>query len=102
MVKEELQETEHKMKKTVEALRHTLAAIRTGRASPALVEDLLVEYYGSETPLNQLANINTPEPRLLTIQPWDANAIKPIEKAIQQSELGINPNNDGRIIRLAI
>ncbi|GIV98078.1 MAG: ribosome-recycling factor [Herpetosiphonaceae bacterium] len=102
MVKDVLRDVEARMKKTVEVLRHTLATIRTGRASPALVEHLHVEYYGSEMPLNQLANISAPEPRLLTIQPWDMGAVKAIEKAIQQSDLGINPSSDGRVIRLAI
>ena len=102
MVKDTLAQAETKMKKSVEALRHHLASIRTGRASPALVEHLHVEYYGSEMPLNQIANISTPEARMLVIQPWDQGAVKAIEKAIQHSELGINPTNDGRVIRLAI
>ncbi len=102
MVKDTLAQAETKMKKSVEALRHHLASIRTGRASPALVEHLHVEYYGSEVPLNQIANISTPEARMLVIQPWDQGAVKAIEKAIQHSELGINPTNDGRVIRLAI
>jgi len=102
MVKDTLNQAETKMKKAVEALRHHLGSIRTGRASPALVEHLHVEYYGSEMPLNQLANISTPDARMLVIQPWDKGAIKAIEKAIQQSDLGLNPNNDGQVIRLAI
>jgi ribosome recycling factor len=102
MVKDTLNQTEAKMKKTVEALRHHLGSIRTGRASPALVEHLHVEYYGTEMPLNQLANISVPEARMLVIQPWDKGAIKAIEKAIQNSELGLNPNNDGQVIRLNI
>ncbi|HSH80201.1 MAG TPA: ribosome recycling factor [Herpetosiphonaceae bacterium] len=102
MVKDTLAQAETKMKKSVEALRHHLSSIRTGRASPALVEHLHVEYYGSEMPLNQIANISTPEARMLVIQPWDQGAVKAIEKAIQHSELGINPTNDGRVIRLAI
>jgi len=102
MVKDTLAQAETKMKKSVDALRHHLGAIRTGRASPALVEHIHVEYYGSEMPLNQLANVSVPEPRMLVIQPWDQGAIKAIEKAIQHSELGINPTNDGRIIRLGI
>ncbi|MBM7845049.1 MULTISPECIES: ribosome recycling factor [Herpetosiphon] len=101
-VKDVLRDAEAKMKKSIDSLRHTLGAVRTGRASPALVEDLKVEYYGAEMPLNQLANIATPESRMLTIQPYDQGAIKAIEKAIQNSELGINPSNDGRVIRLAI
>src|SRR5918998_2533936 len=102
MVKDTLAQTETKMKKSVEALRHHLGSIRTGRASPALVEQIQVEYYGSEVPLNQIANISAPEARMLVIQPWDQGALKAIEKAIQHSELGINPTNDGRVIRLAI
>lgn len=102
MIKDVLHETESKMKKTHEALRHTLAAIRTGRASTALVEELPVEYYGSEMPLNQLANIATPDSRMITIQPYDKGAIKAIEKAIQNSDLGINPSSDGNMIRLGI
>ena len=101
-VKETLAQTETKMKKSVEALRHHLGSIRTGRASPALVEQIHVEYYGTEMPLNQVANISVPEARMLVIQPWDQGAIKPIEKALQHSDLGINPTNDGRVIRLAI
>lgn len=102
MIKDVLREAESKMKKSHEALRHTLGAIRTGRASTALVEDLHVEYYGTEMPLNQLANIAVPESRMLTIQPYDQTALQAIEKAIQSSDLGINPSNDGRIIRLSI
>ena len=101
-VKETLAQTETKIKKSVEALRHHLGSIRTGRASPALVEQIQVEYYGTEMPLNQVANISVPEARMLVIQPWDQGAIKPIEKALQHSDLGINPTNDGRVIRLAI
>ncbi|HEX6289361.1 MAG TPA: ribosome recycling factor [Herpetosiphonaceae bacterium] len=102
MVKDTLNQAETKMKKTVEALRHHLNSIRTGRASPALIEHLHVEYYGSDMPLNQLANISAPEARMLMIQPWDKGSMKAIEKAIQQSDLGLNPNNDGQVIRLAI
>lgn len=102
MVQDIFNQAETKMKKTVEALRHHLNSIRTGRASPALVEHLHVEYYDTELPLNQLANISVPEARTLVIQPWDRGAIKAIEKAIQTSELGLNPNNDGQMIRLSI
>lgn len=102
MVKDTLNQAETKMKKAVEALRHHLNSIRTGRASPALIEHLHVEYYGSEMPLNQLANISAPEARMLVIQPWDKGAMKAIEKAIQNSDLGLNPNNDGQVIRLSI
>lgn len=102
MVEDILNEAEDRMRKAVEALRRELTTIRTGRASPALVDRLMVEYYGTPTPLNQLANISTPEARLLVIQPWDRNAIQPIEKAILKSELGLTPSNDGRLIRLVI
>ncbi len=102
MVKDTLEQTETKMKKSVEALHHHLASVRTGRASPALLDQVQVEYYGSNMPISQLANISVPEARMLTIQPWDQTAIKAIEKAIQNANLGLNPTNDGRMIRLAI
>ena len=102
MVKDTLAQAETKMKKSVEALRHHLGSIRTGRASPALVEQIKVEYYGTEMPINQVANISAADARMLVIQPWDRAALKPIEKAIQTSELGINPTNDGQVIRLSI
>jgi ribosome recycling factor len=102
MIKDLLRETEEKMQKPVDALRGDLATIRTGRASPALVERLLVEYYGTPTPLNQLATTSVPEPRLLAIRPWDPNALADIEKAILKSELGLTPSNDGKVIRLSI
>jgi ribosome recycling factor len=102
MINDILRDTETKMKKSVEALRSNMGSIRTGRASPALVEHLQVEAYGTTMPLNQLAGIAVPEARQITIQPYDAGTLKAIEKAIQNSELGLNPNNDGRIIRLNI
>ncbi len=102
MIKDVLKENEERMNKAVDALRDSLVTIRTGRASPALVERLPVEYYGTPTPLNQLATISVPEPRLLTIRPWDPNALADIEKAILKSELGLTPSNDGRILRLTI
>ncbi|MDA8219763.1 MAG: ribosome recycling factor [Dehalococcoidales bacterium] len=95
-------ETESKMRKTIDALKRDLVTIRTGRASPALVERLNVEYYGAPTPLNQLAGISAPEARLLVIQPWDQSVLPQIEKAILKSDLGLNPSNDGRVIRLVI
>lgn len=90
------------MGKAIDALRRDLATIRTGRASPSLVERLSVDYYGSSTPLNQLAGISVPEPRLLVIQPWDRGSMAAIEKAIRKSELGLNPTNDGQVVRIAI
>ncbi|PDW04694.1 ribosome recycling factor [Candidatus Viridilinea mediisalina] len=102
MVNDVIREYEAHLKKAVEALKHQLATIRTGRASAGLVEHLQVEAYGAPMPLNQLASITVPEARLIVIQPYDAGMIKTIEKAIQHSDLGINPGNDGRVIRLAV
>jgi ribosome recycling factor len=94
--------TDKKMKAVSEGLKQELATIRTGRASPALVEHLKVDYAGVPTPLNQIAGISVPEAKLLVIQPWDPGSLKSIELAIQKSDLGLNPINDGRLIRLAI
>lgn len=102
MINDVLSEAEGRMEKSVDSLRHDLATIRTGRASPKLVERVTVDYYGSPTPLNQIATISAPEARLLTIKPWDPNALSNIEKAILASDLGLNPSNDGTIIRLVI
>ncbi|MBN1934672.1 MAG: ribosome recycling factor [Anaerolineae bacterium] len=102
MLKEVLSETRDKMTTTVDILGDDLRGIRTGRASPALVERLTVEYYGAQTPLNQVATISAPEPRLLTIRPWETNMLGPIEKAILKSDLGLTPVDDGKIIRLTI
>ena len=102
MIDEVLAEATEKMEKAVEALQADLRALRTGRASPALVERIKVDYYGTPTPLNQLATISVPEPRLLTIRPWDASILSAIEKVILKSDLGLTPNNDGKIIRLVI
>ncbi len=102
MIKEALTEAEGRMKGAIHALEENLATIRTGRASPALVERLNVDYYGSPTQLQQLATISAPEPRLLTIKPFDPASLKDIERAILASELGLTPNNDGKMIRLAI
>ena len=93
-------EYEGRMKKTVEVLQSQFSAIRAGRANPSILEQIKVEYYGTPTPINQIASISTPDPRTLMIQPWDASSLKIIEKAIMTSELGINPSNDGRFIRL--
>ncbi len=102
MIKDLLHETEDKMKKAIEALDADLRTIRTGRASPALVERVMVDYYGVVTPLEQLATISAPEPQLLTIRPYDPASLKDIERAILASELGLTPNNDGKLIRLVI
>lgn len=102
MVADTLKEAEVRMTKAVEALREDLMGYRTGRASPALVERLRVEYYGVPTPLNQVAAISSPEPRLLVIRPWDPSVLGEIEKAIQKSDLGLTPGNDGTLIRLPI
>jgi ribosome recycling factor len=102
MVKDALADAEGRMKGAVRTLEEDLAGIRTGRASPALVERLQVEYYGIPTPLMQLATISAPEPRLLTIRPFDAASVKDIERAIQASDLGLTPSNDGKLIRLSI
>jgi ribosome recycling factor len=91
-----------RMEKAVSDLQHAMAGIRTGRASLGLLDHIRVDYYGTPTPLNQLATLHIPEPSLITIQPWDVSQIGPIEKAIRSSDLGLNPSNDGKIIRLPI
>ncbi len=93
-------ETEQRMRKAVNHLQEEFGGIRTGRASPAQVEKIMVDYYGAQTPLQQLAGFSVPEPRVLVVQPYDKGAMTAIEKAIQQSDLGINPGNDGQVIRL--
>ena len=95
-------ETERRMQKAIEALRHDLTAVRTGRASAALLERIQIDYYGAPTPINQVATITVSDARTLMIQPWDRKLLTDIEKAIQRSDLGINPNNDGQVIRLNI
>lgn len=102
MIADILKDTESRMRKAMDALHNNLESVRTGRASPTLVERIHVDYYGSSTPLNQLAGISVPESRLIVIQPWDRGSIGPIEKAIMQSDLGLNPNNDGQVIRINI
>jgi ribosome recycling factor len=102
MVNELLTETEARMRKAVEALEADLRTLRTGRASPALIERVRVDYYGTLTPLNQLAVISAPESQLLTVRPYDPGSLADIERAILTSELGLMPSNDGRIIRLPI
>lgn len=102
MLKDVLKDARERMDKALESLHADLRAIRTGRASPALVEKLAVDYYGAPTPLNQLAGISVPEPRMLMIRPWDRNVMGIIEKAILKSDLGLTPTNDGQVIRLII
>ncbi|GBE05131.1 MAG TPA: ribosome recycling factor [Nitrospirae bacterium] len=91
-----------KMERAMEALKKDLAAVRTGRASLAVFDGLMVDYYGTPTPINQIATMSVPESRLITIQPWDPKIISEIERSIQKSDLGLNPSNDGKIIRIAI
>ena len=102
MIEEVIADTRSRMEKAMESLQRELTAVRTGRASPSLVERVHVEQYGTEMPLNQLANISAPEARMLTITPWDKSALGAIEKAIRKSELGLNPTNDGSMIRIVI
>jgi len=101
-IKEIIHDTDTKMKKTVENTQREFSTIRTGRASSSIVEGLRIDYYGTQTPLKQLAAISTPDARLIVIQPWDKNALGDIEKSILKSDLGIMPTNDGKVIRLSI
>lgn len=100
MIDDVLKEAEQKMQKSLESLDRELSTVRTGRAIPGLVERVAVDYYGSPTPLQQIAQIHAPEPRMLVIQPYDRSSIASIEKALQKSELGLNPSNDGQVIRI--
>lgn len=93
---------EHKMGRAVEVMQEDLGSVRTGRATPALLDRVQVDYYGSPTPVNALATVSAPEPRLIVIQPWEKSMLAGIEKAIQKSDLGINPTNDGQVLRLAL
>ena len=102
MLKEVLATAEKKMKVTLEATRHDLASIRTGRASLAILDGITVDYYGTATPLNQVATLAVPDPTLITIQPWDIGLLHEIEKAILKSDLGLNPANDGKVVRIPI
>src|SRR5207249_5810988 len=95
-----IQDATRRMDKSVEAAHAEFTTLRTGRASPALLDRVQIDYYGQQTPLKQLATINVPEPRMLTIQPFDPSSIKAIEKALQESDLGLTPSNDGKMIRL--
>jgi ribosome recycling factor len=102
MIEDVIRESEDKMKKTIESLKRELTGIRTGRATPALLERVTVDYYGTPTPINQVANVSVPEPRLLMISPWDRSLLPTIERALLKSDLGITPNSDGTVIRLAL
>jgi len=102
MLNDILNDTEERMDKTISAFNAELTKIRTGRASSGLVDHIIVDYYGAETPINQLATVSIPESRTIMIQPWDVSAIPEVEKAIMKSEIGINPSNDGKVIRLSI
>jgi ribosome recycling factor len=102
VINELIQEAEEKMTRTVEVLKKDFASLRAGRATSALLDKIQADYYGTPTPINQMANITVPEPRLLVIQPWDKSTIPAIEKAILKSDLGLNPSNDGNVIRIAI
>lgn len=102
LIDELIDDARDRMRKSVEATVHELGSVRTGRANPSLLDRIQVEYYGTQTPLRQLATISAPEARLLTIQPFDASTIKAIEKAINTSDLGLNPSNDGKMVRLVI
>ena len=102
MIDELLQDAREHMDKSVESTRQKFLSVRAGRASPSLLDRINVEYYGTMTPLRQMATINAPEPRLLTVQPYDKSSIKAIERAIQESDLGLTPNNDGALVRLVL
>ena len=95
-----LEDFERKMDKSISIYTKDIATIRAGRANPAILEKVMVEYYGTPTPISQIGNISVPEPHMLVIQPWDAGIISEIEKAINKSDIGINPQNDGKVIRL--
>lgn len=102
MIKDIFSSHEDRIGKSIDALKRDYSSLRAGRATPALLDRIMVEYYGAPTPVNQVANISVPEPRMITIQPWDKGMIQDIEKAIMKSDLGLNPNSDGVIIRLSI
>jgi ribosome recycling factor len=102
MIDELLQDARGRMTKSAEAAQHEFSTVRTGRASPALLDRIVVDYYGAMTPLNQLATISAPEARLVTVQPYDKSSIKAIEKAINESDVGLHPSNDGNVVRLVV
>ncbi len=100
MSKEVYKNIEEKMKKTIHVLKGDLNGVRAGRANPSILDKIAVDYYGTPTPINQLGNVSVPEPRVIMIQPWDSKILKEVEKEIQKSDIGINPSNDGKVIRL--
>ncbi len=102
MIDELLADARERMSKSVESAQHEFSSVRTGRASPSLLDRVVVDYYGAMTPLNQLATISAPEARLLTVQPYDKSSIKMIEKAINESDVSLNPSNDGNVVRLVV
>src|SRR5260221_13740422 len=102
MIEDLLQDASERMSKSVEATRDEFATVRTGRASPSLLDRIVVDYYGAMTPLNQLATISAPEARLLSVQPYDKSSIKAVEKAINESDIGLTPSNDGNLVRLVV
>lgn len=102
MIKEVITASEDKMKKSIESLKNELKTLKAGRANPSMLDKLMVDYYGTPTHISGVANVSTPEPRMLVIQPWEKSLIKEIEKAIQKSDLGLNPSNDGQVIRLLV
>ncbi len=102
MIKDYLADAEERMGKTAEALKRELATLRAGRANPSLLDKVEVEYYGVMTPLNQTSNVSAPDSRTIVVQPWDKSTLKAIEKAILSSDLGLNPNNDGTVVRISI
>lgn len=102
MIKDVLTDSEQRMKGVIEATKRDFAAVRTGRANTGILDRVVVDYYGTPTPLNQMANISAPDPRMLLIQPWDKSQIAAVEKAVLKADLGLNPSNDGSVVRLSI
>ena len=102
IIEDLLSDAAERMAKSVDAMRHEFGTVRTGRATPALLDRIMVDYYGASTPLKQLSTVNAPEARLLTVQPYDRGSIKAIERAIMESDVGLTPNNDGNLIRLSV
>jgi len=102
LIDELLADAADRMSKSVEATKHDFSSVRTGRANPTLLDRITVEYYGAQTPLNQLSTVTAPEPRLITVTPYDKSSIKAIEKAINESDIGLNPSNDGNVVRLVL